>query len=175
MTTLSSIVLLLQVAISLLGNPNYQTSVEYKTSADSFVAQAMQLANKAIAEESGSSQPVQAISQSQGVLPNNNTNINSVFSSAPVGTSSISSAKTCNVSFKDDSDGNTWTNEINWTSDGLPTSIHGIVYGSIGNNAGNPVYSKFGELSTPSSSIKKIHGSDTYKIVFDDGTTCYSK
>ncbi len=170
MTTLSSIILLLQVAISLLGNPNYQTSAEYKTSADSFVTQAMQLANKAIAEESNPSQNNQTISQPQTIL-SNNPNINSVS----IQTSSVQPIKTCNISFKDDSDGNTWTNEINWTSDGLPTSIHGIIYGSVGNNAGNPIYSKFGELSTPSSSIKKIHGSDTYKIVFDDGTTCYSK
>ncbi len=158
MNTLTSIIALLQVALVLVSNPVYSTDLTYKAQADSFIGQAMQLANKAILESQTA--PLQVAQPTQNVAMGGTT------------VDVVQSIKKCTITSKDANNPDKWKSNISWSSDGLPKEIEGTVYGVIGNNAGIPVYSKFGSVSTASGSMSEISGSSSFKIVFDDGTTC---
>lgn len=187
--TLSSILVLLQLAVALLSTPNLTPAQQ--TQVNAFASQAVQLATQALGALPAdtntltSSQPVQSTVQptsGQGYLITIQPT-----QPAPVGTGGVGGVplpvKSCSIQaypipVQPVCDRCTWTAapgyEVVWSSTGLPDSAVGRLYYTLKVDGGIPVYESepLGvKLNGPNGDVTGVFQSPFYRAAFNDGTS----
>jgi hypothetical protein len=179
---IAQVIVLLQLAISLLTAQNLTPDMQQK--ANDFANQAVALAIKSMEVPSSTAQVIPQVTPPipQYVPPVLGTGP-AVVENPPVITPTVSPViekPTCSFTAKLTQEGldynNNFSAQIDWSSTGIPADTKGMLYGSNGSDANGPLYNQpiAGTINSASGSAEHIYRSTFYKIDLG-GATCYAK